>query len=218
VGRDVDAWPERGGLAYQDAEGLLDLPPPSLFGTHQSDNAGLAIAAARALGDSRITPEAIGEGLRTAVWPGRFQRLTRGPLAEAARVRGADLWLDGGHNPHGAAAAARALGALQARDGRPSTLIAGLLGNKDAAGFFAAFAGLRPRVLTIGFEADTSADPQALARVASTMGLVAQACAGLDAALSTALAAEGPPPRVLICGSLYLAGEVLARSEETWPD
>jgi dihydrofolate synthase/folylpolyglutamate synthase len=217
MGRDFDAWGERGGLAWSDAEGLLDLPAPALFGPHQADNAGLAIAAARALGDARITPAAIAEGLRAAHWPARFQRLTRGALAEGAAARGADLWLDGGHNPHGARAAARALQALQARDGRPSVLIAGMLGHKDAEGFFAAFAELKPRVLTIAFEAEKAADPAVLAATARAAGLEAAPSATLDAALEQALATEGPPPRVLICGSLYLAGEVLARDPETWP-
>jgi dihydrofolate synthase/folylpolyglutamate synthase len=217
MGRDFDAWSDRGGLAWSDGEGLLDLPAPALFGPHQADNAGLAIAAARTLGDPRITSEAIAEGLRTASWPARFQRLTRGPLAERAAARGADLWLDGGHNPHGARAAARALAALQARDGRPSVLIAGMLGHKDAEGFFAAFAELKPRVLAIGFDAEKAADPALLAAVARAAGLETASLRDLDAALEQALAADGAPPRVLICGSLYLAGEVLARSPDSWP-
>ena len=214
MGRDFDAWLERGGLVFQDDEGLLDLPSPALPGAHQADNAGLAAAAARALG---IKDEAIADGVARAVWPARFQRLTRGPLAALAQARGADLWLDGGHNPHAAAALGRALAALQARDGRPTTVIAGLLANKDAAGFFGALSEAGPRVLTVAFSAPAAADPVALAKAATAAGLDAHAHGSLDDALAAALGAEGPPPRVLIAGSLYLAGEVLGRSPETWP-
>jgi dihydrofolate synthase/folylpolyglutamate synthase len=217
MGREFDAWAERDGMVFQDEAGLLDLPPPLLPGTHQIDNAGLAIAAARAWDPIRITPEAIAVGLRTANWPARMQRLTAGPLAAAARGRGADLWLDGGHNPHAAAALAETLGRMTSRDGRPAVLIAGFLANKDAAGCFAPFAPLGPRVLTVGGYAEAAADPQHLAGVARAGGLEAQACADLDAALARALEGDGPPPRVLITGSLYLAGEVLGRSPETWP-
>lgn len=217
MGRDFDAWAERGGMALQEERGLLDLPAPSLAGPHQIDNAGLAAAAARALGHARITAEAIGAGISTAVWPARMQRLTAGPLAQAARERGADLWLDGGHNPHAARAQADALRGLQARDGRPTTLIAGLLANKDAAAWFAAVAPLGPRVLTVGGYAEAAADPEQLAGAARDAGLQAEAMGDLDAALAKALAAEGPPPRVVIAGSLYLAGEALSRSPETWP-
>ncbi len=217
LGREFDAWPDRGGMVFQDEAGLLDLPAPSLFGGHQVDNAGLAIAAARALGDRRITPEAIAAGVAGATWPARMQRLTAGPLAEAARARGADLWLDGGHNPHAAAALAASLARMEARDRRPTTLIVGLLANKDAAGWFAPLVPLRPRVLTVGGYADAAAAPEHLARVAQDLGLEAGACSELDGALARALAMQGPPPRVLIAGSLYLAGEVLSRSPETWP-
>ncbi|HEX8569427.1 MAG TPA: folylpolyglutamate synthase/dihydrofolate synthase family protein [Caulobacteraceae bacterium] len=217
LGQDFDAYADRDGMAWQAVDHLLDLPCPALFGPHQIDNAAVAVAAARLLRDTRVTAVTIAAGLKQASWPGRMQRLTAGPFAEAARARGSDLWLDGGHNPHAAAAQAEALSRLQARDGRPVTLIAGMLGNKDAAGFFSAYAGLRPRVLTVGFRAEAAADPRALADMARMVGLDAEVGGDLEGALEMALAAEGPPPRVLIAGSLYLAGEVLARSPETWP-
>lgn len=106
---------------------------------------------------------------------------------------------------------------MEARDRRPTTLIVGLLANKDAAGWFAPLVPLRPRVLTVGGYADAAAAPEHLARVAQDLGLEAGACSELDGALARALAMQGPPPRVLIAGSLYLAGEVLSRSPETWP-
>ena len=215
LGGDFDAWPDRGGMAFQHAAGLLDLPAPALAGPHQIDNAALAIAAAQALDDARITSEAIAAGVAGATWPARMQRITAGPFGQAARARGADLWLDGGHNPHAARALAGTLARMQARDGRPTTLVAGLLANKDAAGWFAALAPLRPTVLTVGGYADAAATAEHLAEAARSSGLPAHACPDLDAALARALAAEGP--RVLVAGSLYLAGEVLGRSPETWP-
>jgi dihydrofolate synthase/folylpolyglutamate synthase len=214
MGRDFDAWPERGGMAFSDSAGLMDLPAPGLAGPHQVDNAGLAIAAARALPDVRITDAAIAAGVAGASWPARMQRLTGGPFGAAARVRGADLWLDGGHNPHAARALAHTLGRMA--DGRPLVLIAGLLANKDAAGWFSAFAELQPRVLTVSSYAEAAADARELADVARGFGLTADAATGSTEPSSSA-GGHGTPPRVVIAGSLYLAGEVLGRSEETWP-
>jgi dihydrofolate synthase/folylpolyglutamate synthase len=216
LGQDFQASQEDGRLVFQDETGLEDLPPPALVGEHQVDNAGVAIAAIRALGDPRITPAALAEGMGSASWPARFQRLNAGPYAERARSRAADLWLDGAHNPHAARAAASALERL-ARDGRPVVLVAGLLANKDAAGFFSAFKALNPRVIATGFDAPTAANPNDLVAKAQAAGLQAEAAEGPLAALQAALSLKGPPPHVLICGSLYLAGEVLAASPETWP-
>ncbi|NEX92984.1 folylpolyglutamate synthase/dihydrofolate synthase family protein, partial [Caulobacter sp. 17J65-9] len=112
LGRDFDAYPERGGLVFQGADRLLDLPTPSLPGAHQIDNAGAAVAAAVLLNHPRIDEAAIARGLTAAVWPARFQKLTAGPLAERAQAAGAELYLDGGHNPHAARAVADALAAL----------------------------------------------------------------------------------------------------------
>ena len=218
LGRNFHAWADRGGMVFQDETALLDLPAPGLAGPHQLDNAGLAIAAARALNDARITPEAIGAGVAGAVWPARMQRLTTGPLAALARARGTDLWLDGSHNPHAARALAETLHAMAARDGRGTVLIAGLLAGKDAAGWFAAFAALEPRILTVDGYAESAADAEGLAAVARTAGLnAAPSGGGVEAAVASALAGEGAPPRVVVAGSLYLAGAVLSRSPETWP-
>jgi dihydrofolate synthase / folylpolyglutamate synthase len=147
-----------------------------------------------------------------------MQRLTAGPLAAAARTRGADLWLDGGHNPHAARALADAAQTLRARDGRPVALIVGLLARKDAAGVFAGLTGAADAVLTTGFASELAADPGDLAQAAQAQGVQARPCPDVTAALETALAADGPAPHVIICGSLYLAGEVLALSPQTWPD
>lgn len=141
-----------------------------------------------------------------------------GPLWRLAAARGSDLWLDGAHNPHAAEALSRTLAALNGRDGRPLVLIVGMLANKDADGLFTALSGLQPQVYTIGFASPTAADPQDLANQARRQGLQAQAQPDVMAALTTALAdTSTPPPRIVICGSLYLAGEVLALSPETWP-
>src|ERR1700743_3001534 len=121
-----------------------------------------------------------------------------------------------GHNPHAPRAVAEALAGL-AKDGRPVALVAGTLSNKDAVGFFSAFRGLNPRVYAAGFEADAAATADATMDAARAAGLEAEACGYPQDAVRRALASQGAPPHVLICGSLYLAGEVLAASEETWP-
>jgi len=217
MGRDFDAYEQAGRLVVQMEDRLLDLPPPSLFGGHQFANAGMAVAAILALDDPRIDEDAIGRGLASAVWPGRFQALTKGPLAARGRARGADLWLDGAHNPHAGAALADAVTQLAARDGRPVELIVGMLGRKDASGFFRHFKPLGPRVFTTGFESPNATPPEDLAGAAGGAGLEAEAVDGVEAALAQALALPGPPPHLIICGSLHFVGDVLAMSPETWP-
>ena len=217
MGRDFDAFAHAGRMAFQGADHLLDLPPPSLYGAHQIENAGLAVAALLALGDPRIDDAAMARGVASAVWPARMQRLTKGPYGARAAARGSDLWLDGTHNPHGARALAAALQALIARDGRPLALVVGMLANKDAAGMFAALAGLKPRAFTVPSPSDAGASPEDLAASARAAGLAAEPCASVMEGFEHALAQDGPAPHVVICGSLYLAGEVLAASPQTWP-
>ena len=221
LGTDFDAWAERGGMTFNTVasgeERLIELPAPSLPGPHQVDNAALAVAAALALGDPRLDEAALAAGVASATWPARLQRLTRGPYGERAAAAGADLWLDGGHNPHAARALGEALAAMQRRDPRPLVLVVGLLGNKDAAGWFEAVAPLRPRVLAVPVEAEAAAPPDGLAATARRLGLQAEPAADVDRALDLALAGEGAAPRIVIGGSLYLAGEVLAASPQTWP-
>jgi len=217
MGRDFDAWEERGRLMVQLADRFLDLPAPSLYGSHQFANAGLAVASILSLADPRIDEDALARGVASAAWPGRFQRLSAGPMARQASERGADLWLDGAHNPHAARALAATCARLTRRDGRPLTLIVGMLGRKDARGFFEAFADLAPRILVTGFHSESATPPADLATAARDAGLEAEIADGVDAALTTALAAGGPAPHVVICGSLHFIGEVLAASPETWP-
>ena len=211
MGVDFDAWAERGGLAFQDQERFLDLPAPGLAGAHQIDNAGVAIAAALELD---LPEAAIAEGLKAVRWPARLQRISAGPYGEAAKAADAELWLDGGHNPHAARALAAFLADRQARAPRPLALICGMLANKDAGGFFAAVKDSQATVFTVGFDG-AAADPAALAAVARGHGLAATPAGSVDEALKLALRLGAG--RVAICGSLYLAGEVLGASRETWP-
>jgi dihydrofolate synthase/folylpolyglutamate synthase len=216
MGRDFDAWEERGRLLVQMPERLLDLPPPSLFGGHQFANAGLAVAAALAF-DPTLSEEAIGRGVACAAWPARFQRLTRGPLAVLARARGSDLWLDGGHNPHAGRALAESASRLVDRDPRPLALVVGMFARKDAKGFFLPFAEMRPKVFVTTFESPNAASAEELAQAAAAAGLKAEVQPDVTAAVRAALALDGPAPHVLVCGGLHFAGEVLAMSPETWP-
>jgi dihydrofolate synthase/folylpolyglutamate synthase len=217
MGRDFDAWEERGRLLVQMPDRLLDLPPPGLFGGHQFANAGLAVAAALTF-DPELGEEAVGRGVAGATWPARFQRLTRGPLAELCRARGADLWLDGGHNPHAGRALAEAASRLIDRDPRPLALIVGMFACKDAKGFFLPFAEMHPRLWVTGFDSPHAAPADELARAARAAGLAPAVAADVTAAVHAALDASGPAPHVLICGGLHFAGEVLAMDPATWPD
>ena len=228
-GRDADIWRERGRLVVQAPDRLLDLPAPSLPGLHQFENAGLAALALLALGDPRIDEAALARGVQEAVWPGRFQRLTTGPLGGLAAARGSDLWLDGAHNPHGAAALARTCEEMGARDPRPLVLVVlatlGLAANPAQAyvalmaGQQAAFTGLGPQVVATTFESASALSPEDLAAAARAEGLEASTAPDVSAAVAMALTldVQGPPPRVVICGGLHFAGEVLALSPETWP-
>lgn len=211
MGVDFDAWAERGGLAFQDQERFLDLPAPALAGPHQIDNAGLAVAAALELD---LPEAAIAQGLAAVRWPARMQRLTAGPYGEAAKAAEAELWLDGGHNPHAARALALTLAQRQAKAPRPTALIVGMLGNKDAGGFFDALRESDATVFTVGFDG-AAAEPEALAAVARGHGMGATAARTVKDALAQALRLGAG--RVVICGSLYLAGEVLGATPETWP-
>jgi dihydrofolate synthase / folylpolyglutamate synthase len=209
LGQDFDAYVERDALVFQDEDALYDLNLPALLGPHQIDNAALALKAASHLG---FLPKAMDAGLREVTWPARLQRLKSGPLYDALPIM-SELWLDGGHNPHAARALRLHLDALQARNPSPLFVICGLLSNKDASGFFEAFQGLEAQFTCVPFAAPSAASPAQLAAIAQEKGLkAATALSPLSAIMSLST-----PSRVLICGSLYLAGEVLALSPETWP-
>jgi dihydrofolate synthase/folylpolyglutamate synthase len=204
---------ERGRLVYQDDRGLMDLAAPKLFGRHQFDNAGLAIATLRALDQFRIEPSAYEAGVIGAEWPARMQRLGVGALLSLAPA-GSELWLDGGHNADGGRVAAAALGDLEERVPRPLVLIVGMLANKDAAAFLGNFAGLTRHILAVPIPGrDDAMAPPDLADAARALGMRVESADSVTAALRrlTALAYD-VPPRILITGSLYLAGCVLAEN------
>ena len=147
-GQDFHARQEHGRMVYEDEMGLLDLPLPKLIGRHQVENAGVTIAALRHANKGWGEDAAIEKGLRTVEWPARLQHLTHGPLVVDA-PDDAEIWLDGGHNPHGAAAVSRAIADLEEKIERPLYLICGMLRNKDAVGFLGAFRGLARHVVTV---------------------------------------------------------------------
>ena len=148
AGEDWTATEERGRLVYQDDAGLLDLPAPRLYGRHQFDNAGVAIAALRAVSGLKIAPGAFEAGIAKADWPARMQRLAQGRLA-ALCPPGSELWLDGGHNTEGGRAVANALADLEERVSRPLVLVIGMLSTKDCESFLRNFAGLARRVVAV---------------------------------------------------------------------
>ena len=212
MGRDFDAWGERGRLVVQTESELLDLPLPGLFGEHQIANAGLAVAAALALKAPMLSPD----GIANAQWPARFQRLTAGPLGKMCAQRGAALWLDGGHNPHAGRALADTCEALMARDPRPLVLIVAMLDRKDPEGFLRPFRGLPSRVIATTFDSPNAYPPGAIARAAVIADLPAEEASNVIDAVEMALDG-GDAPHILICGGLHFAGDVLALSPETWP-
>ncbi|RAI32642.1 bifunctional folylpolyglutamate synthase/dihydrofolate synthase [Rhodoplanes serenus] len=209
AGQDWVAGEERGRLVFQDGDGLIDLPAPRLFGRHQFDNAGTAIAALRAAGLGLPTA-AYEQGLVKAEWPARMQRLVAGALVAAAPP-GSELWLDGGHNAEGGRAVAAALGDLEERVSRPLVLIVGMLSTKDVAAFVQNFVGLALRLVAVPLRQEKGLPAEAIAATARGLGLAADTATDVPDALAR-IGGLGldPPPRILITGSLYLAGDVLA--------
>lgn len=203
---------EHGRLIFQDDDGLCDLDPPRLTGAHQLENAGTAVAAIRA-SSVDVTDEQLSTGIAAAQWPARMQRLTHGPLIDLVMdLTGEtpDLWLDGGHNPHAAIAIARVMADLETRKARPLIMISGMQTNKDASGYFAQFVGLAAEVFCIAADQDSALPAADLAQAAQRAGLKARVGTRIENAVRQACADnKNEPPRILISGSLYLAGEVL---------
>jgi dihydrofolate synthase/folylpolyglutamate synthase len=198
-GQHWHAGVERGRFVYQDDKGLLDLPLPNLPGPHQIVNAGAAVAALRALGQS---DEACEAAVTRAEWPARMQRL-KGRLAGLAKP--AELWLDGGHNP----AAGEAIAAtLKAMPRVPTHLVCGMLNTKDIAGFMRPLGAVTGRLTAVSIPNEANTIPaEETARVASGAGLRADTAPSVEAAITSAR--DEGASRILICGSLYLAGHVL---------
>ncbi|MDC9822911.1 bifunctional folylpolyglutamate synthase/dihydrofolate synthase [Devosia sp. ZB163] len=206
AGEDFHGSAEDGRLVYQDEQGLLDLPPPALAGPHQFDNAALAIAATRHFG-LPVTEADIARGLRDVVWPARLQPV-HGTLLQML-PDGSELWIDGGHNAHGAAALSLALGEMNERRPLPLVLIMGLMNTRKPADFLAPFAGMLEQVIALTIPGEPNAHPAAtIVEQARDAGLEASTAPSILNALAEA-ARAGKPMRVVFGGSLYLAGHVL---------
>ena len=192
---------EHGRLVYQDERGLLDLPLPNLPGSHQVMNAGAAIAALRQLGKDEAACEA---AVTQAYWPARMEKLTAGPLVDLAAP--AELWLDGGHNP----AAGRALAqTLRDLPDRPTHLICGMLNTKDIGGYLGPLAAVSETLTAVSIPGEANTIPaEKTAEYARQAGMTADVALHVQAAIN-AITDKDPHARILICGSLYLAGHVM---------
>jgi len=209
-GQDFSGRSEYGRFIFEDEHGLLDLPAPKLPGRHQFSNAATAIAALRTI-DPDFPAAAIEAGLLKAEWPARLQRLSKGTLLALA-PEGAELWLDGGHNADGARVLAEAMADFEEKNPRPLILICGMLTTKDSMGFLGCFAGLASGLITVPIHhaPESARTPQELAQMAAALGMQASFAADVPAALERLRAQNWPQaPRILMCGSLYLAGEIL---------
>jgi dihydrofolate synthase/folylpolyglutamate synthase len=213
AGQDFNAYEEQGHLVYRDEHGLLDLPLPKLLGRHQIDNAGIAICALRQAKMLPLETGAIARGLREVEWPARMQRLTHGPLVARLPAH-AELWLDGGHNPQAGRAVAHLMADFAQNSPSPLMMIVGMKDTKDAKGFFVPFSGLAAHVETVAIPNDPAAlSAETLAEAARGAGLDVAPASSVEQALERILAHAGhTPPRILICGSLYLAGVILAEN------
>ena len=211
AGQDWDCYPQHGRMVFQDSEGLLDLPLPALPGPHQIGNAGNAIAILRALKDARISEDHIASGLKSVTWPARLQRLKGGALSSLLDDP-SELWLDGGHNADAGVALADALKAMPKK---PLVVIWGMLNTKDATQFFKPLAALADHVVTIAIPGEANSIPaDDLATTVRKLGTKAAPATSVENAVRQASLLK-PAARILICGSLYLAGHVLAAEEET---
>lgn len=206
-GVEWQSWEEGGRLVFQDQDGLLDLPLPNLFGAHQIDNAGMAIAAIRASGLG-IDEQAMARGITQTNWPARLMPLTNHPLL-AQLPDGSELWLDGGHNPAAGEIVADAMTSRQAANPLPLKMVTGMLTTKEPAGYFKPFAPLNPTVRAVPIASEMASFDQAdLSDRAIAAGLDAAPADNIAGAVAS-LVVNDQPVRLLICGSLYLAGDVL---------
>ncbi|OJH44745.1 folylpolyglutamate synthase/dihydrofolate synthase family protein [Paracoccus sp. SM22M-07] len=193
---------DRDGMVFQDDHGLWDLPLPNLIGDHQVQNAGTALAALRQLG---ATEEMALAAVTQAEWPARMQQLHRGPLVDLAGPD-AQLWLDGGHNPAGGEAVAATLAAMPPR---PTHLVCGMLNTKDVTGYLRPLAGHAASLTAIDIPGEPNTLPaRDTADAARQVGMTTRTATDAADAIR-AIVADAPSARILICGSLYLAGRVL---------
>jgi len=204
-GMEWSVRPEGTGLAYRGRR-TVTLPPPGLAGAHQYDNAGTALACLDCLPGFAVPDAALARGMAAVEWPARLQRLARGPLVRSLPA-GAELWLDGAHNAAGGAALARAVAAW--RD-RPLGLVWGMLATHDTHAFLEPLAPHVARLRAVAIPGEANARPaEELAATARALGIDAAPAASVGAAVAEAVVPGG---RGLICGSLYLAGRVLAEN------
>ncbi len=211
--QDFLAYEEFGRLVYQDEFGLMDLPLPRLPGRHQIGNAATAIRAVKAAGYP-VTEEVAEMAMLSVEWPGRLQRLTEGRLVERAPP-GSEIWLDGGHNPGAGEVIAEAMASMEERQARPLCLVIGMINTKDPIGYLRTFVDIAHNVYTVPIlGSDVGLDPVALAQSAAEAGLKALPMSSVGEALDAIKQKmEGSvPPRIMIGGSLYLAGNVLAEN------
>ncbi len=208
-GRDYFMRAENGRLVFEDENGLLDLPKPRLPGRHQFGNAAAAVAALRAVA-ADLPQAAYERGLAQAQWPARLQRLKAGPLVARAPV-GAEVWLDGAHNEAGGRVLSEAMADFEDASPRPLVLICGTMSAKDTGGFLGHFKGLAREVFAVPIPGEHAArTAEDVAAFAVREGLKTRVAASVGAALDALTAETWPqPPRILIAGSLYLAGPVL---------
>ncbi|MFV0410555.1 MAG: bifunctional folylpolyglutamate synthase/dihydrofolate synthase [Paracoccus sp. (in: a-proteobacteria)] len=203
AGQQWNCTREADSMVFQDEDGLIDLPLPNLPGPHQIDNAGTAIASLRQLGFGAAEARA---AVTRAQWPARMQRLKSGPLVDLARAHGCDLWLDGGHNAAGGAAIAATLAGMAPR---PTHLICGMLNTKDVAGYLRPLAEAAQSLTAVSIPGEPNTLPaETTCAAAQSVGMPASIAEDVGAAIA-ALAPAHPGSRLLICGSLYLAGRVL---------
>ena len=202
-GRDYDGYAQDGRLVYQDEDGLLDLPPPALVGHHQFDNAALAVAAVRHF-KLPVSEAQIAEGLRTVVWPARIQPL-KGKLRDLLPAS-SELWLDGAHNAHGAAALALSLEEMNAARPKPLVLILGMMNTREPADFLEPFRALNPKVLTLTIPGEENAHRASyIAAEARKAGFDATALPRAGAGNRRGGQGEGRPRRDLRLARIWAA-------------
>lgn len=210
-GRHYDAYAQNGRLVVQSEDQLLDLPLPVLTGPHQIVNAAVATMAALRFTSYPVSEQAVEVGLIKARWPARLQRLDDGPLTGLLSY-GSELWLDGGHNPAAAEVLSQAMADLEERRPRPLFLVVGMMGLKDITGFLARFEGLARAVYAVPVPGahEQPLEPENIVEAAARLGIPAHDEKSVEAALAAIDHCQMGPKRVLVCGSLYLAGHVLA--------
>lgn len=208
--QDFQGYMQHGRFVYQDDDGLQDLPLPALVGEHQIQNGALAIAALKAAEKAssiKLDEAIIAQGLKSAVWPGRMQKLPKGKLSHITHEQN-EIWLDGGHNPHAAKVVSATIGDML--NDRSLTLIIGMLNTKDAKSFLQNYARFKADIIGVPLQSTSSGiSPEELANDAAQTGLNARIAPDLSAALKLANS-EDDPRLILICGSLYLVGDALA--------